>query len=264
MKILITGSHGFVGSNLVNALDEHKLFLWDRKIGKSLKKISKRDLEDIDVVVHLAADISVPNSWQDPVGYFENNAQNTAKLSYLAYIGGVKKFIFASSSSVYADPLSPYGASKLAAEHILDSYKDRMKIHRLRFFNIYGPGQNREFPGVITKLIHASKNRQLFQINGDGEQTRDYTYVKDVVTVIKNLIENDYTLDDPIDIAPGEPVSLKELTKIIKNLSGYLKITYLPEQKEIKHSKAKRPPTTLIKKFTPLEEGLKETYGRID
>lgn len=264
MKILITGSHGFVGSNLVIALKDHELDLWDRKNSKSLKKLSKRSLQNVDAVIHLAASISVPQSYKEPLKYYKNNTFTTAELVFLAAQAGVKKFIFASSSSVYADPLSPYGASKLAAENLLDPFKDQMKIHRLRFFNIYGPGQNREYPGVITKIIHALREDKEFEINGDGTQTRDFTYVGDVVKTIKYFLENDVNVADPIDAAGAKPRSLNEIIELLEKISGKkLKIKRLPEAKEIKHSKASLEIAAIVGEFTPLEKGLRLTYETV-
>lgn len=261
MKILLTGSHGFIGSHVAQELYKHKVIYWDRKIGKPLKKLVKRDLVDIDVVIHLAASISVPHSYADPEAYFQNNASTTLTLAKKAAEMGVKKFIFASSSSVYAKPLSPYGASKLSAEHCLEAFSDKMKIHRLRFFNVYGPSQNREFPGVITKMLHCIKNDSVFEINGDGNQTRDYTYVKDIARVIKKLVESDLDLKDPLDLGASLPTSLNDLVAIVQTVTGKkLNTKFVKEQKEIRSSQSIRPPKELIEEFTPLEVGVKETY----
>lgn len=267
MKILVTGSHGFIGMHTVATLinSGHRVFGWDRKVGKPLKKITIKDLVGIDVVIHLAATISVPHSFENPEAYFVNNTDTTLHLARLAAKAGVKKFIFASSSSVYGKPLSPYGASKLSAEHALDHLKDKMQIYILRFFNVYGPHQNPETPGVITKLIKAIKDGKKFKLNGDGTQTRDFTYVRDVASAIEYFVENNTTVNEPIDIASGKPISLIELIAMLTDISGKpVDYSTGPEIPEIKNSKSEQKQLINFVKFTPIEKGLRQTYEKIN
>lgn len=268
MKILLTGSDGFIGSHFKKAIQSNldiELDCWDLKIGRDIADIRLEDLIGVDVIVHLASWISVPHSFESPVSYIENNTVNTMRLIKLAKIAGVKKFLFSSSSSVYADPLSPYGASKLSAEKCLDCYKNDLDIVILRFFNVYGEGQNREYSGVITKFFEGIKKEKQITIYGDGQQTRDFTYVGDVVNIIKNIILNDYKFSQPFDVAKGQSISISDLAKTIFQITGIdCKIRYEKARKEIRYSMGN--PTEALKvipNFTPIYLGLKKMYESI-
>lgn len=266
MKILLTGSHGFIGSHFREYADDFEFSNWDHKIDKPISEIESYDFWGIDAVVHLAAYISVPHSYKNPLSYIHNNAYLTADLVNKAAKQGVKKFIFASSSSVYADPLSPYGASKLAAEKFLSVYKNDIDLVMLRFFNVYGEGQNREYSGVITQFMDALKKDLPLQIYGDGNQTRDFTYVRDIARILKNACETDSKYPEPLDIGKGESHSINQLAEYMGTIWGKTpKIEYLPERQEIKHSAAQKGGAKdLLINFTSLKEGLKDLYEAVN
>lgn len=260
MKVLLTGSHGFLGTHIRETL-KHEFDCWDYKINRRVENIRSEDLKGIDAIVHLAASISVPESFKKPITYFANNTMSTLVLVSLAKAAGIKKFIFPSSAAVYANPLSPYGASKLSAEHILDCYKISMNIHILRLFNVYGKGQSKEYAGVITKFIDQIKDNKPITLHGDGSQTRDFIYVGDVVKIIDKLLTSNMCSDVPIDIATHKRTSILELAETLKKL--YKKdppySRYELENESIKHSIGKKTPKALIEEMTTLEEGLKLT-----
>lgn len=268
MKILLTGSHGFIGTHLRNELNarDHEVISWDKKIGRDIDSLSVGDFVEVDAVVHLAGYISVPESYKSPEEYFINNAYFTLRLIDRAVKAGVKKFIFSSSSSVYGDPLSPYGASKSAAEKALDCYRGQIELSILRFFNVYGPGQGEKYPNVITHFARALQNNEPLQIYGDGKQKRDFTYVKDICRVILNILDQEQPVDKPFDVCKGESISIIDLVGLMTKIWGKeTKINFLPKRPEIKDSKGD---PTIVKRylanFTPLEEGLRGLYEAIN
>lgn len=262
MKILLTGSEGFIGSHFIEqAPSDFEIRKIDFKLGKSLKAIEVNDLLDIDVIVHLAAFISSRESYNFPTKYADNNTLQSFTLMQKAVECGVKKFIFASSAAVYADPLSPYGASKLAAEKLLSVYKNDIDLIMLRFFNVYGDGQNKEYAGVIAKFIDAIEQKKPLTIYGDGNQTRDFVHVKDMAKVLINACLTDSKYPEPIDIGKGDADSISRLAGLVQGIWGVdLPIEYKPEQKGIKYSIAKKPMHDLLVNFTSLKHGLQDLY----
>src|SRR3989344_2413978 len=129
MKILITGSKGFVGKHLAKKLkSHHKVVSFDLKDGRDIfdEKLLDKYLNEVDVVIHLAAFVSGPESWNEPEKYLINNGIGTFKIIKASIKNKVKKIIIFSSAAVYGDPLTPYGASKIFAETISKSYKDQI------------------------------------------------------------------------------------------------------------------------------------------
>jgi len=269
MKILLTGSHGFVGTHFrENAPKDWEFSNWDLKIDKPVSQITVADMKGVDAVVHLAAYISVPHSYEDPIAYCHNNTYLTFDLAKKAVDAGVKRFVFASSSSVYGDPLSPYGASKLAAEEFISVYKDVMEVISLRFFNIYGKGQNKEYAGVITKFMEALDKGEPLVIYGDGHNTRDFTYVKDVAQVLvsacKLPVRNDtgpLMMSKPIEIGKGYSNSINDLVRIMGEVWNVpVTVQHAEARKEIRNSMA-RSSNIFLSMFTPLKEGLRLLYN---
>lgn len=260
-KILLTGSHGFIGTHLRSVLTDHEVDCWDLKIGKDLFAITDKDLQGVDVIIHLAARISVPESWQAPHEYMLANTLSTIHLAELAVKMQVKKFIFASSSSVYGNPMSPYGSSKMLSELYLRR-KPELNSYMLRFFNVYGTGQNREYSGVITKLLEAIMNNKPFTIYGDGEQSRDFVFVEDLVQILKLLVETEKRVYGGIDIGKGHSNTVNELVALLFEITGKTTaIKHEPERQEIKHSQAQ---TAGLREILPdvtfhsLKEGLQK------
>lgn len=274
-KILITGGLGFIGSYIADELiDENEVLIIDNKstgkvenlqninhenltlIEKDLNDADLDDLlTDVDYVFHLAAMASVPLSIENPLECVENNMYATIKLINACKNNNVKKIIFSSSSSVYGDntniplkeseyplPKSPYAASKASGELFLKTYYEAYGLNyiSLRYFNVFGPKQdkNSQYAAVIPNFITALLEGEQPIIYGDGEQTRDFIYIRDVVNANIKAAESDY--NGIINVASGEKTTINELYKIIsETLGSDIEPKYLPERKgDIKHSLA--------------------------
>ena len=274
-KILITGGLGFIGSYIADELiDENEVLIIDNKstgkvenlqninhenltlIEKDLNDADLDDiLTDVDYVFHLAAMASVPLSIENPSECVENNMDATIKLINACKNNNVKKIIFSSSSSVYGDntniplkeseyplPKSPYAASKASGELFLKTYYEAYGLNyiSLRYFNVFGPKQdkNSQYAAVIPNFITALLEGEQPIIYGDGEQTRDFIYIRDVVNANIKAAESDY--NGIINVASGKKTTINELYKIIsETLGSDIEPKYLPERKgDIKHSLA--------------------------
>ncbi len=274
-KILITGGLGFIGSYIADELiDENEVLIIDNKstgkvenlqninhenltlIEKDLNDADLDDiLTDVDYVFHLAAMASVPLSIENPSECIENNMDDTIKLINACKNNNVKKIIFSSSSSVYGDntniplkeseyplPKSPYAASKASGELFLKTYYEAYGLNyiSLRYFNVFGPKQdkNSQYAAVIPNFITALLEGEQPIIYGDGEQTRDFIYIRDVVNANIKAAESDY--NGIINVASGKKTTINELYKIIsETLGSNIEPKYLPERKgDIKHSLA--------------------------
>lgn len=266
MKILLTGSHGFIGTHFRKKSGYKNIICWDRKIGKDIKNIRIKDLRGIDVIIHLAADISGNESWRRPVQYLSNNTVNTLKLAEKAVKAGVKKFIFASSAAVYGSPITPYGLSKHAAEDALANYSDKIDIIILRFFNIYGKGQNKEYAGVITKFFECLKKGKTLQVFNNGISIRDFIYIDDVVKSIKRAIYiKGYNV---FNIGTGKGIKIRDLAFLFRDLfDGGISVEIQSKFKnEILISIAWRDSQNrrlFNWKFTDLKSGLKKLYKQL-
>ena len=274
-NILITGGLGFIGSHIADeVLKDNQVTILDNLSTGNINhlnepehenlKIVKGDIRDsnledltsnIDYIFHLAAMASVPLSIDKPVECTDINLNATVKLLKSAVDNDVKKIIFSSSSSVYGQnknmplkeseqpmPTSPYAASKASCELYLKSFYDSYGLNyvSLRYFNVFGPKQdkNSQYAAVIPNFITAILENTQPEIYGDGEQTRDFIYIKDVVKANINACESDY--NGIINIASGEKLSINRLYEIIKEtLNSDLEPIYLPQrQGDIKHSLA--------------------------
>ena len=274
-KILITGGLGFIGSYIADELiDGNEVLIIDNKstgkvenlqninhenltlIEKDLNDADLDDLlTDVDYVFHLAAMASVPLSIENPSECIENNMDATIKLINACKNNNVKKIIFSSSSSVYGDntniplkeseyplPKSPYAASKASGELFLKTYYEAYGLNyiSLRYFNVFGPKQdkNSQYAAVIPNFITALLEGEQPIIYGDGEQTRDFIYIRDVVNANIKAAESDY--NGIINVASGKKTTINELYKIIsETLGSNIEPKYLPERKgDIKHSLA--------------------------
>jgi UDP-glucose 4-epimerase len=299
MKVLVTGGAGFIGSNLVRALaarnDEVRvlddLSTGDREnlTGTAVEffegSILDRDLlatvsEGIDAVVHLAARPSVPRSLQDPVASHAANATGTLYVLEAARAANAH-MIVASSSSVYGStvelpkhealptrPLSPYGASKLATEAYALAYAESfgLPVLSFRFFNVYGPLQaaGHAYAAVIPTFVDHALRRQPLPVYGDGQQTRDFTYVGTVVSVIADALARGVSCNDPVNLAFGTRISLLDLVKRLSTAVDMdLEISHEPARRgDIRDSQAAND--RLRSLFpgvdpVPLEDGLART-----
>ncbi|MDO5815040.1 MAG: NAD-dependent epimerase/dehydratase family protein [Methanobrevibacter sp.] len=274
-NILITGGAGFIGSHIANSLiDENNITIIDNLSTGNLKNLKDKEhknlnfikadicntnLDDltsgIDYIFHFAAMASVPLSVENPVECNEINLNATIKLLKSAVNNDVEKIVFSSSSSVYGEnrniplketeppmPASPYAASKASCELYLRTFYESYGLNytALRYFNVFGPNQdkNSQYAAVIPNFISAFLEGEQAEIYGDGEQTRDFVYVGDVVKANINACKSDY--NGIVNIASGEKMTVNKLYEIIKNtLNSDLEPKYLPKRPgDIKHSLA--------------------------
>ncbi len=256
-KILVTGGAGFIGSNLVDRLvkDGYEVGVLDNLATGSVANISELvsakkirfhnsditgDISDIvkeyDAIFHEAALVSVTRSVENPMLTNRVNVSGTVNLLKAAMDSNVKKFVYASSSSVYGDtetlpksetmnpsPISPYGVSKLAAENYCRVFAAvyGLKTVSLRYFNVYGPRQKYgPYSGVIPIFIKRVLGGEPPIINGDGEQTRDFTFVGDVVEANLLALKANVRAGEVFNAARGGTISINDLAKIIIDLAG--------------------------------------------
>jgi len=255
MNILVTGGAGFIGKHLVKSLieKENNVTIFDN-FSNSKKnsitflenkgvKIVEGDItqnQDVinaiknqDIVIHLAAKISVEDSIKNPSETIRINVDGTKNVLLACEKNHVKKMIVASSAAVYGEslpkikltedseihPISPYGESKIMMEHEIKKFSEKHNINCviLRFFNIYGIGQSSEYAGVITKFVKKIKMNKPLEIFGDGMQTRDFVSINDVVNSIHNSIRNGN--NKTYNIASGKTITVKELAEQMISLS---------------------------------------------
>ena len=263
MKILITGSSGFVGKHLVKLLSKkHTIVKYDLVDDLNILDDEKlaRKMKGVETVINLAAFISAPESWEKPFEYFLNNSLGALSVVKVAINLGVKNMIHFSSAAVKAKPLTPYGLSKKMSEQILDLYKKQINITIVRPENIYGNGQKSSYGYVIHSFINAVKNNLPVKIYGDGRQIRDFVYVDDVIAVVEKIVSDDI-YDKKINIGLGKGISVIELAKLVSKLyDKKLKMEFL--DKRIEPRKSVADTTTLreigidTKKFVSLKEGI--------
>ena len=272
MKVLVTGGAGFVGTNLTLSLLEHgyEVKIFDdlstglkqnipsnaQFINASLLNTSKLNnaIKDCDVVVHLGARGSVPRSIKDPIATHDVNATGTLNVLEAARTSK-SHYIFSSSSSVYGSnnilpknedmvlrPITPYAASKMNGEGLSLAYAKtyELSVSTFRFFNIFGPWQrpDHEYAAVLPKWISKCMKGDEIEVFGDGEQTRDFTYVGTVVNVIIDCISNKVLHPEPVNLAYGNNISLNQVAELLKNSFPDLKVKYLPQRNgDVLHSK---------------------------
>lgn len=255
MKVIVTGGAGFIGSNLAEELlKKHEVTVIDNlstgrieNLDQILDKINfiegsitdldllKEAFSGSDTVFHQAAIPSVQRSVDNPIASNEANVEGTLKVLVAARDCNVRKLVYASSSSAYGDtpilpkyedmkpnPKSPYAISKLAGEYYCRVFSDvyGLKTACLRYFNVYGPRQNPEsqYAAVIPRFITRVLAHEPPVIYGDGTQTRDFTFVKDVVKA--NILAMQSPAEGVFNIACGQRVSLNELAGKIMEITG--------------------------------------------
>ena len=238
MNILITGHKGFIGSNLVKKLDNHTIIGVDLKDGHSILDSNYLDsvMTDIDVVIHLAAFAGVGYSVEHSEEVLTNNIIGFDTLAKAAIKHNVKHFIYASSSSVYGDNgelKSPYAVSKATNELQAQVYSNLsdMKFTGLRFFTVYGKGIREDL--AISKFAKAMRNDEPLTVYGDGNQSRDFTYVDDITEAIKLIVESDKEWKNEVfDIGYGKNTTVNELIEILKDIinPSYDKVIYDSEK----------------------------------
>ena len=224
MTILVSGYKGFIGSNLLKKLSNHKTIGVDLKDGNNILDSNYLDsvMDGVDVVIHLAAIAGVGYSVEHSEEVLTNNIIGFDVLAKCAIKHNVKHFIYASSSSVYGDngiQKSPYAVSKATNELQAAMYSNLsdMKFSGLRFFTVYGEGIRHDL--AISKFIKAIKNDKPLYVYGDGTQSRDFTYVDDITEAIRLIIESDkYWKNEVFDIGYGESTTVNELIDMLKEL----------------------------------------------
>ena len=303
-RILITGAAGFIGSNLTHYLLElgaivigidnffnGRLENLDMALNHKNFQFHKGDIrdfnflldmfKDIDIIYHEAAFTSVPQSIKMPESCNDVNIKGTLNLLNASRKRDVEKIIFASSSAVYGDtptlpkkeempriPVSPYGVSKLTCESYMQVFHQVYGLNTisLRYFNVFGPNQqDSPYSGVIAIWLgQIIKNKSLI-IFGDGQQSRDFTYIKDVIQA--NILAAENKLSGEIfNIGAGSPIKLLDLAKLMLKLTNKeeLELIYNPPRTgDIIHSFADISKAKEILKFQPKytpEQGLRDYF----
>jgi UDP-N-acetylglucosamine/UDP-N-acetylgalactosamine 4-epimerase len=313
-RFLVTGGGGFIGSNLVEAIlgrgDAARVLdnfatgrrenlaraaEWAKAGGGSFELIEgdirdndtcRRAVAGADFVLHQAAIPSVQRSVQDPASSNEVNVTGTLNLLLAAREAKVKRFVMASSSSLYGEsevlpkvetmpsaPISPYGLQKLAGETYCGIFHRLYGLPTvaLRYFNVFGPRQDptSEYSAVIPKFIASIKAGATPTIFGDGEQTRDFSYIANVVQAnLKACSAGPEALGGAYNIACGERISLNELVGILAGFAGRsVTPTYAPHRPgDIKHSLAGIDKAARLLGYRPdvtVREGLRRTWDTL-
>ena len=302
-RVLVTGGAGFIGSNLADELIRQgaKVSIIDNLVTGSRENLEEihGDFEfyegdindadvltpaiaDVEIVFHEAALPSVPRSVDNPRETHEACVNATFNLLIKSKDSGVRRVIYAASSSAYGDqqtlpkvetmlpePLSPYAAAKLVGEYYCRVFSQvyGLETLSLRYFNVFGPRQNPSsmYSGVISRFIDALMKDSTPVIYGDGEQTRDFTYIANVVDANISAAQTDSGIGEVMNVANGERVSLNELLATLKRITGNTDsgVEYLPERRgDVKHSQADNSRAVEwlgYEKHVGLEDGLRET-----
>ncbi len=245
-------------------------------------EVARQAVEGAEYVLHQAAMPSVPRSVEDPIS--ANRANITATLNVLlaARDARVKRVVFAGSSSVYGDqpelpkhermstqPLSPYALQKLVGEQYLQLFSRLYGLDTvtIRYFNVFGPRQDPSsaYSGVISLFIKAVTEQRTPTMHGDGEQTRDFTYVANVVDAVLRAAETPNLSGEIINVATGTRVSLNQLLETLNQLAGtHLEAVHGPVRVgDVRDSLADISKATELlgyRPFVPFEEGLRRTW----
>ena len=304
--VLVTGGAGFIGSNLVDALlaKGHSVrILDDMSTGKRSNlpmdnpkvELIEGDVADAalvtrvmagcSAVVHLAAVASVQASVDDPVRTHPSNFVGTLNVCEGMREAGINRVICASSAAVYGNngegesivedtpkaPLTPYASDKLSSEYYLDFYRRQHGFEPaiFRFFNVFGPRQDPSSPysGVISIFSERAVKGLPITIFGDGEQTRDFIYVGDLVQILVQAVEARQVEEGAVNVGLNKSTTLKQMLEALSEVVGQLPpISYAPARSgDIRHSRADN--TRLLQRFTlgettPMSVGLARLLGR--
>ena len=304
--ILITGGAGFIGSHLSDALlaKGYAVRVLDDlstgrrsnlQLGNPRLQLIEGDVADAAVVaqavagcqavVHLAAVASVQASVEDPVKTHQSNFIGTLNVCEAMRLAGIKRVLFASSAAVYGNngegqaidedtpkaPLTPYAVDKLASEQYLDFYRRQHGLEPVvfRFFNIFGPRQDPSSPysGVISIFCERALNGTPINLFGDGEQTRDFLYVADLVAVLVQALEQAQVQEGAVNVGLNRATTLNQLLEALRKVVGPLpEVNHGPARAgDIRHSRADN--ARLLARFdlpepTPLADGLAHLLGR--
>jgi len=255
----VTGGAGFIGSALVRGLlarDAEKVIVVDNFLSGKKENLAevasgidlcevdicdyaavRKTMDKVDVVVHLAAVPSVPRSIDDPVPSHEVNINGTFNVFRAAKESGVKRVVYAASSSAYGDtdvlpkvesmiprPKSPYAVQKLLGEYYISVFDSCFGLEgvALRFFNVYGPRQDpsSQYSGVLSKFMTAILKRESPVIHGDGEQSRDFTYVDDVVALVHKAAHAQNVSGNVYNGGNGNRYTLNHVWNTLQKIAG--------------------------------------------
>ena len=304
--VLVTGGAGFIGSNLVDALlakgyavrilddlstgkrsnlplDNPKVELIEGDVADAALVL--KAMNGCSAVVHLAAVASVQASVDDPVRTHQSNFIGTLNVCEAMRQTGVKRVVFASSAAVYGNngegesiaedtpkaPLTPYASDKLASEHYLNFYRRQHGLEPVifRLFNIFGPRQDPSSPysGVISIFSERAVKGLPITIFGDGEQTRDFLYVGDLVNILMQAIEATEVEEGAVNVGLNQATTLNQMLQALSGVVGELPpISYGPARSgDIRHSRANN--ARLLERFklpqqTAMSVGLARLLGR--
>jgi len=303
MRYVVTGGAGFIGSNTVDELvrrGESVVVLDDLSAGKEenlaeiRNKISfikgsindleavRRAMQEADYVLHLAARTSVPRSVKDPLETNKVNIEGTLNVLLAARDAKVKRVVLAASSSAYGEtptlpkvesmqpePISPYGVSKYVCELYAQVFGKVYGLQNvsLRYFNVFGPRQDPSSPysGALSKFCSAFLEKTEPVVFGDGEQTRDFTYIENVVQANLLACEAPSASGKVINVGTGERISLNQTIQLLREISGEdLHSKYEPARDgDIRDSQADVALSRELLKYEPtvnFVEGLRRTF----
>jgi UDP-glucose 4-epimerase len=303
-KFLVTGGAGFIGSNICNRLVSDGCFvrvvdnlltgkktnlagILDKiefiKADMGDENVARTAMKDIDMVLHQGALPSVPRSVDDPAATHRHCVDATFTLLLAARDAKVKRFVYASSSSAYGDtptlpkvetmlpsPLSPYAAAKLAGEYYCSVFYNVFGLQTisLRYFNVFGPHQDptSQYAAAIPAFVMSILKDKPPTIYGDGEQSRDFTYVDNVVEANLLAATARKTAGEVINIACGQAVTVNEIIEMINKILGKnIKPIYAaPRPGDVKHSLADISLAKKLIKFKPkvsFRQGLEKAIG---
>ena len=297
-KVGVTGGAGFIGSNLVRRLvsEGHEVVVFDDLstglisnvdhssctfVNASITdpKALQTGLKDCQTIFHLAARGSVPRSIKNPVATHDVNATGTLNVLEVARSTGAH-VIFSSSSSVYGrnmqlpkdesmwlGPMTPYAASKLAAEGYVQAYASAFNVPTtlLRFFNVFGPRQrpDHEYAAVLPKWIWLAMQGKAIDVYGDGSASRDFTYIGTVLDVAVTAMNEMVITEGAMNLANGNRISLRETIELLRKHFPDLQVNYVKERLgDVKESQ--NDPVLLKSLFPkvepkPFETALSET-----
>ncbi|MEJ7861006.1 MAG: SDR family oxidoreductase [Pyrinomonadaceae bacterium] len=304
-KVLVTGGAGFIGSNLADELIKKgaKVTILDNFVTgfrENLEEITgdfefiegdinnsdklRQAVEGSEIVFHQAALPSVPRSVENPLETHEACVNGTFNVLLRAKEANVRRIVYAASSSAYGnqevlpkeetmlpEPLSPYAAAKLMGEYYCQVFNNVYGLETLclRYFNVFGPRQNpsSQYSGVISRFVDALMSNKTPVIYGDGETSRDFTYIDNVVDANLKAAQTKKGIGQVMNVANGERVTLNQLLETLKKITNQsdVQVEYKSERSgDVKHSQAsnRRAVDYLgYEKKVDLEEGLRNTIN---
>jgi nucleoside-diphosphate-sugar epimerase len=302
-KVLVTGGAGFIGSNLADELIRQgaKVTILDSLITGFRENLDEikgdfdfvegdlnddeklgKALEGVEIVFHQAALPSVPRSVDNPKETHLACVDGTFNVLLKSKDAGVRRVVYAASSSAYCnqetlpkvetmrpEPISPYAAAKLMGEYYCQVFYNVYGLETLclRYFNVFGPRQNpsSHYSGVISRFVDSLMGDKTPIIFGDGETSRDFTFVANIVNANINAAQTSKGIGEVMNVANGDRITLKELLEVLKKITGKenVEADFQPErQGDVKHSQAditRAKEWLNYQKLVDLEEGLRKT-----